>query len=57
MQEEQVDAIKNEAIAAAEGGKGPGACKYRPGSDAECTWKDAFYVRLASLLPPFGRFA
>lgn len=41
---EQIEAIKLEAIAAADGGKGPGACKYRPGSDAERTWKDAFYV-------------
>ena len=54
---EQTEAIKREAIAAAEGGKGPDACPYLPKSAAAGTWKDAFYARLALLLPPFGRLA
>jgi len=52
---DQVAAIVREAVAAADAGKGPDACPYLPGSDAEITWKDAFYVRAAAhlLLPVY----
>jgi len=45
-----IDKIKNEAIAAAERGFGPGECPYLPGTDAERTWKDAFYIRVSQLM-------
>lgn len=45
-----IEKIKTEAIAAAERGFGPGECRYVPGSDAERTWKDAFYVRVSQLM-------
>lgn len=40
---QQTEAIKREAIAAANGGKGPESCPYTKGSDAEIKWKDVFY--------------
>lgn len=41
--------IRAHAHGAADGGKGPEACPYAAGTDAEYAWKDAFYIRVAQL--------
>lgn len=55
--QEQIEAIKSEAIAAANAGKGPSAFPYMPKSEAAATWRDAFYTQLTFLFPAFGRIA